>query len=130
MLTDQDHQDSISEATHQLSSSLPKPGRNHKELPGAFGGQAVPVTVASQEAQGPCPHSNVSHFTPYRREVHGNQVSRTRQRHPLTENVFSLLLIKIRHCLSPSQTQRPNKALAKTHFAGLGEAPVVSSLAC
>jgi len=131
-LTDRDHQDSIGEATRRFSSPLPKQGRNCEEHPAASGGQALAVAAASQEVQGPYPHSDVSHFNLHRREVHRNGVSRTQQCHPLTENVISLLFIKIishEHCLSPSQTQRPNKALAKTHFAGLGEAPVVSSLA-
>lgn len=59
--SDRDHQDSFSDTTHRLSSLLPKCGRDCKELPAAFGRQAVPVTVATQEALGPYSHSDISH---------------------------------------------------------------------
>lgn len=96
-LSDQDHQGSFSKATHRLSSLLPKWGRNCKELPAAFGGQAAPLTVATPEALGPYPPSNLSHQNPCRREVHRNQVSRTQQCHPLTENVSSVLFMETTH---------------------------------
>lgn len=132
-VSDQDHQDSFSRTTHRLTSLLPKCDRNCKELPAAFGGQAVPVTVATPEALGPYSHSDISHLNPCRREVHRNNEQNTAVS-PSHRECFYCTVHRNNtskeHCLSPSQTWRPNKTLAKTHFAGLGEALIVSSLAC
>lgn len=73
-----------------------KHGRNCKDLPVAFGEQAVSITATSQGAK-VYPHSDISHFNLCRREVRRSQMSQIQQCHPRTENVFPLLFIKMMH---------------------------------